>query len=104
MIKISIGERFKVQRFMIRTDSDSIYELIHQKSLFLGKSNFYCKLVKGKTPGMSKKLIKVDGLMLGAKLNRKNKLELKLENLKPGITIWMEDKSHTSIVRVIKKF
>lgn len=104
MIKISFIKRFEVQKFIVRTDSDSIYELLHQKSLFLGKSNFYCRLVKGKTPGMSKKLIKVDGFMLGAKLSRKNNLELKPENLKPGISIWMEDNSHTSIVRVIKKF
>ena len=89
---------------MIKTDSGSIYELIHQESLVLGKPTFLCKQLKGNTPGFSKKYVEVNGFMLGAKASRKYKLELKLENIKEGVSIWMVDGSHTSKISIIKKF
>ena len=99
MIKISTDKRVKAQRYIVWTSPERMYELIYQESFFRRKPKFYCKLVKGNVPGMSKKFTKVMGFMLNRKL-----LNAELENFKVGVTIWMKKDARTSIVRVIKKF
>lgn len=98
---IIIEKEFIVETTPDKTGSGSIYQLIFKKNILsINKGKFYCKQLKGKNIDLSKKYILVTAL-IGEK-SKFDDLKLEIDNLKPGVSIWMEDNSRTS--RISKVF
>ena len=92
---IIIEQEFIVETTPDKTGSGSIYQLIFKKNILsINKGKFHCKQLKGKNIDLSKEYVLVTALT--GKNNKFGDLKLGIDDLKPGVRIWMEDNSRTS--------
>lgn len=98
---IIIEQEFIVETTPDKTGPGSIYQLIFRKNILsINKGKFHCKQLKGKNIDLSKEYVLVTAL-IGEK-SKFDDLKLEIDNLKPGVSIWMKDNSRTS--RISKVF